>query len=196
MKKDMIMKLKNLLRLHKRSKFTAIDYFSPDGISLPNGIGFHRGAFLHECKTNSNSFDLNDSVYGKCPRCSEATGGIIIFPHSWVEGHIVAFDSEIEQSVDTFNYMVIERSSRYNIALKNFSFNRRINNYYVGNAFKGRYIGDNREEYDMNSATLEVNGLETKDLLQFADFLSHALHQDSILVKDLNSMKIYKKEIA
>ena len=37
-------------------KVRKIQYFSPDGSTMPNGVNIQRGGFLAECNINSNSF--------------------------------------------------------------------------------------------------------------------------------------------
>ena len=51
-------------------RFREIKYFSPSGKGMPNGVGFQRGNFLHECQKNQEAFDISQTVNQK--------GGIIL----------------------------------------------------------------------------------------------------------------------
>ena len=41
-----------------KKHFREIKYFSTDGSTMPNGIGYQRGHFIHECKVNAEKFIL------------------------------------------------------------------------------------------------------------------------------------------
>ena len=55
-------------------RFREIKYFSPDGKGMPNGVGFQRGNFLHECQKNQEAFDISQTVNQK--------GGIILLSNN------------------------------------------------------------------------------------------------------------------
>lgn len=57
-------------------RFREIKYFSPDGKGLPNGVGFQRGNFLHECQKNQEAFDISQTL------SSNQKGGIIMFSNN------------------------------------------------------------------------------------------------------------------
>ena len=66
-----------------------------------------------------------------------------------------------------------------------------IGAYSIGNAFKGRYVGDNGGEYNERSMTIEINGLSSEALLYLGEMIARAFHQETVLIKDLNKNKIY-----
>jgi hypothetical protein len=66
-----------------------------------------------------------------------------------------------------------------------------IGAYSIGNTFKGKYIGDNYEEYNERSISIEVNGLSNKALLYLGEMIARAFYQETVLIKDLNKNKIY-----
>ena len=63
--------------------------------------------------------------------------------------------------------------------------------YSVGKAFLGQYVGTKGESYNKNSFTIEVNGLTTKDLFKLAEKFLMSLHPTGVIVKDLNTMRLY-----
>ena len=69
--------------------FKEIKHFSPDGKSMPNGIGFQRGAFLHECKKNKDAFEIDQSICMVHNAKRESLGGIIVFSTDAVADSLV-----------------------------------------------------------------------------------------------------------
>ena len=67
----------------------------------------------------------------------------------------------------------------------------KIEAYSVGNFFKGKYVGDNGEMYNEKSLAIEINGISSRHLLEFAEMLAKDFMQETVLVKDLNLNKIY-----
>lgn len=57
-------------------RFREIKYFSPSGKGMPNGVGFQRGNFLHECQKNQDAFDISQTIP------SNQKGGIIMFSNN------------------------------------------------------------------------------------------------------------------
>ena len=145
--------------------FKEIKYFSPDGKGMPNSIGFQRGGFLHECKKNREAFEIDLPV---CPVHNTTMGhqgGIIVFSTD-----AVANSPECE---DLLHDIVPSVACS------------------VGNAFMGQYVGSKGELYNKDSMTVVVHGLTIKELFRLAEMLSKTLHPTGIIVKDLNTMKIY-----
>ena len=68
--------------------------------------------------------------------------------------------------------------------------NKTIRVYSIGNAFKGKNLSDNREEYNERSMSIEVNELSSKVLLYLGKMIAGVFHQKTTLVKDLNNSKI------
>lgn len=176
--------------------FKEVRYFSRNGKGMPNGVGFQRGGFLHECKINAESFVLNEKVHDNQYGLSDYRGGIIVFS---TDVNAVKLDqnsiiNKVKQLIATFSqrynasaklHKVVNKFNRYNTT------NDYIGAYSVGNAFRGKYVGDNGEEYNESSTTIEVNGLSSKGLLWLAEFIARSFHQETVLVKDFNTMKFY-----
>ena len=156
-----------------RRHFSEIKYFSRDGKSMPNGMGFQRGNFLKGCADNANSFVLSEVMFGGNKMANDHRGGVIVFPSA---ASTILDNAQISQQLATFSQELIGA-------------------YAIRNAFKGEYIDGNNERYDINSTTIEVSGLTSKDLLRLAEQIAKELHQEQIFVKDLNRNKIYIAKI-
>ncbi|MCQ2303281.1 MAG: hypothetical protein MJZ94_11755 [Bacteroidales bacterium] len=66
-----------------------------------------------------------------------------------------------------------------------------IGAYSVGESFTGKFIGDKGEVYGEKSLSVEVSGLSGRSLLRLAEMLADVFMQETVLVKDLNTGKIY-----
>ena len=163
--------IKDIFNYCRLRHFKEIKYFSRDGQTIPNGIGFQRGNFIKECADNANSFALTEKVFCGQKLQNRERGGVIVFPAS--------SDARLDRDKICLWLATLSQGV--------------IGAYAIGNAFGGGYIDGNNELYDERSITIEFGGLASKDLLHFAKRLAKELHQNSILVKDLNDNKIYIK---
>ena len=162
----------SLINAHT-TPFKEVRYFHPRGKKMPNGCHYQRGGFLKECKINRESFIPSESVYNGHNNLKDHNGGILVFPTD-VDSTIV---NGIHDAANQFN-----GESKH--------IEKRITAYYIGNHFKGRYVGHQGEIYDSNSLSLEIDGLSSRHLYTFALMLAHK-NQLSFLIKDLNTDKIY-----
>ena len=65
--------------------------------------------------------------------------------------------------------------------------------YRVGNFFKGKFVGNNGEEYNERSVSVVINGISSLKLLRLAEsLLPESERNPNVLVKDFNSRKIYE----
>ena len=160
-----MIRIKDIFNYCRLCHFKEIKYFSRDGRNVPNGVGFQRGNFIKECIDNASNFVLSEALRGEQNRSSCCFGGVIILP---ANTNNKLNDDAITQSIATTSQA-----------------------YSIGNAYRGRYIGVYDEIYDKNSITIEVYGLSQLALLRCADFIARALHQKALIVKDVNSNKIY-----
>ncbi len=62
--------------------------------------------------------------------------------------------------------------------------------FSIGNYFFGKYI-DGNESFNENSISIQINGLSSKGLIEISKELLDELDQEKVLLKDLNSRKIY-----
>ena len=175
--------------------FREIKYFSLDGRNMPNGIGYERGNFLHECKMNADKFVLDEGVHPVQYGLHKYRGGIIVF---CTDVNAVLLDSNallniVKQIIITF-WQGYNTSGKLHCIIDKFNgYNKKelVGAYSVGNVFKGHYVGGNGEEFDENSTTIEINGLSSKGLLRLSEMIARAFHQECVLVKDFNKMKFY-----
>lgn len=157
-----------------------VKYFHPSGRSLPNGSNIQRGGFLNECRQNRSAYTLDEAVYGEHHGSAKFKGGVVTFPADANAGRMSSetLAEEIKQGVETFK----QRSD---------SVEEYIGTYSVGNFFHGGYVGDNGEVYDGRSLSVAVNGLGSKSLVKLAGHIAQLLRQETVLVKDLNTEKIF-----
>lgn len=176
--------------------FKEIKYFSRDGSSMPNGSGIQRGGFLHECAVNKRAFVLDEAVHGEQYGLKDYRGGVIVFstdvnavkldPNK-LRNKIKQILTTIGQRINTGNisHKIVNKFNKYN------ETDEYIGAYTIGNAFRGKYVGDNGEQFDERSTTIEIGGLSTKGLLRLAEMIARVFHQETVLVKDMNNMKFY-----
>ena len=174
-----------------------IIYFHPTGLSLPNGSHIQRGGFLNQCRQNRNAYTLDEAVYGVQHHLARSRGGVVTFPADAVAAQMgpEVFADEIGQGVESFNLYGKEKVIRI-FRLFNNGVEESVGAYSIGNFFHGRFVGDNGEVYDARSVSVEVNGLGSRSLLRFADFIAKRFRQESLLVKDLNTEKIFLVSLA
>ena len=177
-----------------RAFFKEIKYFSPDGNEMPNGIAFQRGNFLKECKDNLNVFVLDEDIHGNQYGVVDYRGCVIVFS---TDVNAVELDNnkilnKVKQIIATLGQRLNTSKISHKIIT---DFNREndeyIGAYSIGHAFKGHYVGDNGEQYNEHSTTLEIGGLSSQGLLRIAEMLCRTFRQETVLVKDFNNMKFY-----
>lgn len=97
-------------------------------------------------------------------------------------------------------YSVMNRASKYRIVNNLISqWNKdfaNVDDMYIGaltigNNFKGKYIGDNNKIYNEKSTSIELGGVPSELLLLFAIELCRAFKQESVLVKDFNTNRVF-----
>ena len=179
--------------------FKEVKYFSPDGRkNIPNGHPIQQGGFISECKANLNNFILSEGVHDSQYGLSEYRGGVIVFS---TEVNAVKLDKNaVKNKIKT---IIVNFQQRFFSGKKLHGIINKFNKYYkkmsdetigaysIGTAFKGKYVGDNGEEYNERSMSIEINGLSSEALLYLGEMIARAFHQDTVLIKDLNKNKIY-----
>ena len=177
-----------------------IKYFHPSGKQLPNGSNVQRGGFLHECKVNRESYELDEAVHGEQYGLAKYRGGVITF--STDVNAVKLSDNQLVNKVKQVVETLKQRLGRNKIIHKQVNlFNDEnseeyIGAYSVGNFFKGKYVGDNGEMFNEKSVSVEINGLSSRSLFKMAEMLAKAFRQETVLVKDLNNGKIYLADSA
>lgn len=165
--------------------------FHPSGHAMPNGSHIQRGGYLAECRRNAELFTLDESVHGEQYGFLDYRGGVIVLPTAI---------NAVEMSHDVFQNKVNQVVSAYGSRLRKGRIIRKSLNgegtehivaYSVGRSFTGKFVGDKEEVYDEKSLSVEVNGFSGRSLLKFAEMLADVFRQETVLVKDMNTGKIY-----
>ena len=168
-----------------------VRHFHPSGLAMPNGSHIQRGGYLAECRRNAESFTLDDGVHGEQYRFLDYRGGVIVLPTAInaVEMSRNAVMDKVKQVVMTYGNRL--RKGRVIREPLDGEGTEHIGAYSVGESFTGKFVGDNGEVYGEKSLSVEVNGLSGRSLLRLAEMLADAFVQETVLVKDLNTGKIY-----
>ena len=168
-----------------------VRHFHPSGLAMPNGSHIQRGGYLAECRRNAELFTLDESVHGEQYGFLDYRGGVIVLPTAINAGEMPrnALIDKVKQVVMTYGNRL--RKGRVVRKPLNGKGTEHIGAYSVGKSFTGKYVGDNGEMYDGKSLSVEVNGLSGRSLLRLAEMLADAFVQETVLVKDLNTGKIY-----
>lgn len=156
------------------TSFREIQYFHPSGKPLPNGSHYQRGGFLNQCKANEDRFAVDECVCGE----QSHKGGIIVFSS---DAHAPQMD---EAHLSSIMEQLTSKSERHCGA-------EEMGAYRLGHFFKGRFVGKLGESFDEKSLSVIINGLSRMSLLRVAERLAQELMQTTVLVKDLNKVKIY-----
>lgn len=182
------------IKVHKKKPIREIKYFHPSGGTMPNGHPIQRGGFSRECRINSEAYELDEAVHPQQYGLADYRGGVITFSTdvNAVEYSKNAIVNKVKQLLATYGNRLFRQSK---IAKVIKSFNDKDGEYIgafsVGNFFKGRYVGDNGKIYDEKSISVEINGLSSKGLFELAEKLCTEFQQETVLVKDFNTNKIY-----
>ena len=168
-----------------------VRHFHPSGLAMPNGSHIQRGGYLAECRRNAESFTLDDGVHGEQYGLSDYRGGVIVLPTAInaVEMSHDVFLNKVNQVVGTYGNR--PRKGRVIRKSLNGEGTEHIGAYSVGRSFTGKFVGDKEEVYDEKSLSVEMNGLSGRSLLRLAKMLADAFERKPMLVKDLNTGKIY-----
>ena len=181
-------------RKSKRVKIHDVKYFHPTGKTMPNGSHYTRGGFLHECYLNTNAFTLDEGVHPEQYGLAKYRGGMIVFS---TDINAITLDerpfiNKIKQFLETFKQRLTHGRRIHQIMAKHNKENEEfIGAYSLGNFFRGRYVGDNGEKYNEKSLCVEINGISSKTLMELAEMICVEFKQETVLVKDLNTNKIY-----
>ena len=195
MKKNIIMesleKALDSFVIRTMSGVREVRCFHPSGHAMPNGSHIQRGGYLAECRRNAESFTLDDEVYGEQYGSSYYRGGVIVLPTdvNAEEMSRNALMDKVKQIVMTYGGRL--KKGRIIHKSLNDKGTEHIGAYSVGRSFTGKYVGDKVEVYGGKSLSVEVNGLSGRSLLRLAKMLAGTFMQETVLVKDLNTGKIY-----
>lgn len=192
-------------------KINEIAYFRPDGKDCePTGICYYKAGIYKQIEENENSFvrsTLTESFLTEKVRNPDDQYGF-----SKYKGGMIVFSMDVNAIIDDLEknkikaflkkkyYSVMNRASKYRIVNNLISqWNKdfaNVDDMYIGaltigNNFKGKYIGDNNKIYNEKSTSIELGGVPSELLLLFAIELCRAFKQESVLVKDFNTNRIF-----
>lgn len=189
-------------------KIEEIKYFRPDGKDRqPNGVCYYNAAMYKAIEDNEKSFIcqpltesfLSEKVADEQYGFSKYKGGMIVFALT-----INAIIDDIEKnklkaSLKKIYYSVMNhvfKDKKIDNLVKNWNKEfKDIDDMYlgamtVGNNFKGKYQSGN-QIYNDKSTSLELGGVPSELLLLFAIQLCKEFKQETVLVKDFNTNRIF-----
>ncbi len=74
------------------------------------------------------------------------------------------------------------------------TYNKDSQNHTIGKGFLGQYLTVYNSNFNFNSLTLEIAGIDTQALIKLAEDLAWNLLQNCLLIKDYNNGKVYLTE--
>lgn len=192
-------------------KIKEITYFRPDGKDcLPSGINYYKAGMYKEMEKNRNSFirqPLTESFLTEKVRdskdqygFSKYRGGMIVFSTDVNAVVDNAEKSKIKAFLKKLYYTTMNHISKYSM-INNLiqQWNKEfadIDDFYlgaltIGKNYQGRYVGDNNKIYNEKSTSIELGGVPSEMLILFAVELCKMFKQESVLVKDFNTNRIF-----
>lgn len=187
-----------------------IKYFRPDGKDKrPNGVCYYNAGMYKAIEDNEKSFIrmpmtesfLSEDIasvedqYG----FSKYKGGMIVFALSVnalvdvsEKNRLKAFLKKVYYS--TMNHVFKDKTLNKLVKKWNEEFGDTPDMYLgaltVGNNFKGKYQSGDKI-YNDKSTSIELGGVPSELLLLFAIEISKTFKQETVLVKDFNTNKIF-----
>lgn len=139
-------------------------------------------AYASDVRKNNSMFKFADRV-GELP-----LGGMIVFASTvnaidGIDDEMKALLSEYQESFGAGYFRETVDSYRQEKNLEGIG-------YTLGKNFAGRYVTGN-DEYDDNSFTVDIAGVDSETLQGIAEDLCHNFSQESVLVRDYNENKTY-----
>ena len=187
-------------------KLGIVEHFSRNGDIEPSGSYLTKGYEIHDIVLNRNAFE-----HGK--ECEFfLVEGVQDSEFQWglndYAGGMIVFSTNVNSVLNDKNWLVKKLKSIYYTTMNNLTKNKKLANIYkkwntqygdkeylggytFGHGFKGRYQGENGEIFDESSITLEFSGMSSEFLLLFATEVCKEFKQETALVKDYNTSKIY-----
>lgn len=148
--------------------------------SYPGAYGMM--AYASEVRKNNSMFKFADRIGDL------AMGGMIVFASTvnavdGIDDEMKALLSEYQESFGDSYFRETIDSYRQEKNLDGIG-------YTLGKNFAGRYVtGD--DQFDDNSFTVDIAGVDSETLQGIAEDLCHNFSQESVLVRDYNENKTY-----
>lgn len=208
----MFFRINNFLGKLGNGNIKEIKYFRTDGKNTaPSGYCVYNGGVYSQIRKNKKSFKYTPT-YRKymCKTITKDQYGLLNY-----RGGVIVFSTSVNTVVDKEEkskikaYIKKAYLSTINLILKNKKLNKfvkkwnedfgsledkQIGAFSVGNLFDGKYISENGETYNDKSLSIDFDGVPSEILLLFAIRICKEYNQESVLVKDYNTNKIYLVE--
>lgn len=179
-----------------------IQWFVRDGSKTPNVPNWHQKERREEIAENKNAFDsplshLYEAVNADQYNLAKYRGGVIVFSTdvNAVKQDENAIKDKFKKLLATFKNQfftskmlreIIKHFNKYN------PDDEAIAGYSIGNYFKGKYLSpDTGEEFTEKSISIEIDGASTPALLGLGEYICRVFKQETVLIKDFNTNKIY-----
>lgn len=117
------------------------------------------------------------------------------------KGGIITFSTEVNAVKSSENELVNWVKNKVETLKNNFNLNKKINSVLnkhdevygvsIGNFIKGRYKANDGTLYDEKSLSVEIIGITPDTLNKVAKDLANEFKQESVLVKNYETNKIY-----
>lgn len=148
--------------------------------SYPGSYGML--AYAQQVKKNNSMFKFADRVGDL------AMGGMIVFASTvnavdGIDDEMKALLSEYQESFGAGYFRETVDSYRQEKGLEGIG-------YTLGHGFSGRYVNGD-DQFDDNSFTVDIAGVDSETLQGIAEDLCHNFSQQSVLVRDYNENKTY-----
>ena len=152
-----------------------------------DGNAYSSGRYLYEqIKREITSRYLTEALDFEIS--GDETGGTIVFstdvnavPMS--KNKIVNW---VKQKVATLNNRITATNKIDKVAQNN-----DLVGWTIGKGLSGRYTAKNGKAFGENSVSVDLVGISTDKLLKIATELCNLFNQESVLVKDYNTQKVY-----
>lgn len=181
-------------------KITEIKYFRSDNVHQKPAVFYYvKGMVNTIIRKTINAFIQND-FEGTVLKPSAYQGGMVVLPHS----------ATIDLSESCFSRLkALLQSTYYNIMNTHFENNKvnklrekwhqefaildemPLKDFEIAHSFKGFYRDENGLLYNQKSLTFDFKNLPTELLFVFALKLCKTCHQQTLLIIDMNTNKIY-----
>lgn len=194
-------------------KLTEIKWFRKDGKNhAPNGEAMFNGMILRDITENKNSFIrntnptltetfLDEKISDYQTTLTEYKGGIIVFA---LDVNAIV-DKEINTSTlkkafkkifySVKNYLFKSKTLKSLINKHNTEYKDEksftIGSVTIGNNFIGKYFSEDGSVFNEKSTSIEIGGVSSEVLILFATALCKEFMQETVLVKDFNTNKIF-----
>lgn len=126
--------------------------------------------------------------------------GLDIRPDDNEKGGIIVFPTDVNADMVDDRKIIISLKQKFD-AIKNrmnstnkvdkLASKNNLAGWTVGYYLNGKFTTKDGKQYDENSISIEIIGVESTTLREFAEALCESFSQESVLLKDLNTGEIF-----